>query len=220
MEVWVEARSPRMPASPRARRNDVPERLEAFPRRLDGRAFRFRDVNGFLLQLEMRNVTRTVGENVLRRDPQQRLRAGNLRNGDIIEGDFSTAVDTKPPPLFAGADEEEPDMGIDAQIAEAAKHAVAVVIGKRQLILGDDLHESRRSALERTVGATLAVRRCKEEERRAFDEAFVVVAESRPMGVLDEPIGERAAAETLLQFTLPRMVHVVPPESALDFTRG
>src|SRR5579871_2523216 len=204
------ARTPQ--SSPRAGRDHVPERIEALPGRLDGRASGLRNVHRLFLDLEMRDVARTVREDVLGRYADERLCAGNIVKFGVVKDHFGAAVDAEPPAFLANADEQKSDMSIDAQVTETAEHAVAVVIGKGELIRRHDLDETRRSAFERTVGTSLVVRRRKEKEGHAFDEVSVVVAELRAMRMLDKPVGQRATPEPVLQFPLPRVIHGITPE--------
>ena len=97
-------------------------------------------------------------------------------------------------------------MRVDRDIAEALEHAVAVVIGKHQLVRCRDAHEAGRAALVRTVRSPLGVGGREEKERAAFDEALVVLGEFDPRQFV-EPVGDFPALEFVLQPPVAFMVH-------------
>src|SRR5580704_13125007 len=207
-------------ASTISRRHDVLEYLEAFPGGLDGRASLARHIDGFLHHRELRNIARTVGKNVPGGYAHQRLRAGHVRHRRTVERQFGAPVDAQSAALFAHAHEEQADMRIDAEIAETLEHAVAVVIGKYQLIRRNDAHKSRRTALEGTIRPPFGIGGCKKEERSACDECLVIIRELGAMRFFDETVGERAAAETILQRTISRMIHERVPSGSGDPSAG
>src|ERR1043165_4663900 len=126
----------------------------------------------------MRNVVRTVWEDVCRGYAHQNLSPGHPGKQRIVEAEFGAAVHAQPTGLLSQADEEEADLRIDAQIAQALEHPIAVVIGKNQKIGRGNPHESRFAALEGAVRPTLRVGRRDEEERRALDQILVRIGEA------------------------------------------
>src|SRR5262249_1703608 len=135
-----------------ARWHDVLECIKALPGRFDARFARERYVFRWLLQLEVGNVPRAIGKDRLSRHADNQLSPGDLVHQRIVAFDTGDAVDTQPLSLAVHRDEQQPDMRIDADIAEALEHAVAVVIGKRELRWRGNPDEPRRAALERAIG--------------------------------------------------------------------
>ena len=92
-------------------------------------------------------------------------------------------------------DEQQADVGIDHDVAEALEHAVAVVVGECEFGRAGDGHEARHAALERAIG--LADRRGsgEEEEFERLDEGLVVFREFGVAEALFETIGQRSRTE-------------------------
>ena len=112
-----------------------------------------------------------------------------------------------------------PTLRIDEQVAEALEHAVAVVVGKRQLAGARHAHETRRAALERAVGPAFGVGGGDEEIDGGFDEGPVVGREGGAGEAL-QAIGDAAAVELVLQSAIAWMIegavgHRPPPRCAL-----
>ena len=104
-------------------------------------------------------------------------------------------------------DEQQADVGVDQHVAEALEHAVAVVVGKRQLVGRGDAHEARRSALERAVGPPFRVGGREEEIDGALDERLVVGGEGCARQLLLQPVGDAAAVERVLQPAVAVVIH-------------
>ncbi len=104
-------------------------------------------------------------------------------------------------------DEQQTDIGIDDDVAEALEHAVSVIVGECDLGRPGDAHKARRAALERAIGPALGVRRRQEEIRQAFDVLLVVGREFLAHQLLFQPIGNPAAVELILQLPVTFVVH-------------
>src|SRR6267378_3154450 len=79
------------------------------------------------------------------------------------------------------------------------QRAVAVVARERELRFAGHAYEAGRPALVRAVGPPLAVGSGEEEQRAAFDERAVLVAEGLALQFLLESVGEAARVEAVLQ---------------------
>src|SRR5262245_59832511 len=104
-------------------------------------------------------------------------------------------------------DEQQANMRVHNQIAEALEHAVAVVIGKRQLRGIGNAHESRHAALERAIGPPTSVGSRQEKIGGAFDESLVVCTECVSGELFFEPVRNASTIETVLQLTISVVEH-------------
>ena len=102
------------------------------------------------------------------------------------------AVDAQPARLLVHVDEQQADVGIDQQVAQALEHAVAVVVGEGQLVRRRHAHEAGRAALEGAVRAPIGVGCGEEEIDCALDEGLVVGGEGRARRA-SAPAGRRCA---------------------------
>src|SRR6185503_7401873 len=104
------------------------------------------------------------------------LGAGQLREERIV-------LVHRGPPVHAEAlrtlevDEEQADLRVDEEIAEALEHAVAVVARKRQRLRIHHADKAGPAALVRAVRAALRVGGGEEEHGPRLDEGPVRVAE-------------------------------------------
>src|SRR5687768_12932846 len=124
-------------------------RLVARPRRID---------RG-LDKLETVDVARTVRENRLRLHPDDELRALEF-GAHILEP--RRAVHPEAPRLLE-IEEEQADIRIDPDIAQAAEHAVAVVAWERQLVRRGNAHKTRQAALVGALRPAVLIRRGEEK---------------------------------------------------------
>ena len=183
------------------------EQVEALPRRLDRIAAGLRHIDRRLDQLHLRDIARAVRENRARLHAHDHLRADGLRQQRVLARHRRATVDAQPPRALVQIDEQQPDVRIDQQIAEALEHAVAVVIGKRQFGVRRHAHKARRAALERAVRPAFGVGGGDEEIDRAFDERLVVGGERRARQLLLQAIGDAAAVELILQAAIAVVIH-------------
>src|SRR5262245_45189034 len=98
-------------------------------------------------------------------------------------------------------------MRVSADVAEALEHAVAVVVGKDEEVGRNDAGKARRAALERAIGVAVRGRSGEEEKRAALDEGLVAIGEAIAAELLVEPVGQRAAAELILQRAIAVVEH-------------
>jgi hypothetical protein len=84
------------------------------------------------------------------------LRADGLGQQRIAVAHAGAAVDAQAFRLVVHGDEQQADIGIDDDVAEALEHAVAVIVGKCDLGRAGDAHKARRAALERAIGPASA----------------------------------------------------------------
>src|ERR1043166_7670862 len=161
----------------------------------------------------MRNVARTVWEDVDRSHAHQNLAAGHPGKQRIVEAEFGAAVYPQSTRLLSKADEQEADLGIDAQIAQALEHSIAVVIRKNQKVGRGNAHKSRRAAYERAIRPAFGIGRRDEEERHAFDEILVRIGEAIAAKLLVKPVCQGTALETVLKLPVALVIHLAAPRS-------
>ena len=150
-----------------------------------------RRVDRRLDQLQRRDVARAIGKDRARRDAHDQLRAdGRRAAADRRARTAAVPLTRSRFGLPCMAMNSRPTFGLTSEIAEALEHAVAVVVGKRQLARPGHAHEARHAALERAVRPALRVGGREEEIDRAFDERLVVGGE-RGAGRASPPAGRR-----------------------------
>src|SRR5882672_9277550 len=144
------------------------------------------------------DVARAVGKDARGAHAHHDLRADEAGTQRVVVGDRGAPVYAQSVgPLEV--DEQERHRRADKEIAEAAEHAVAVVARERELRFAGHAYEAGRPALVRAVGPPLAVDSGEEEQRAAFDERAVLVAEGLALQFLLESVGEAARVEAVLQ---------------------
>src|SRR5262245_44268747 len=115
-------------------------------------------------------------------------------------------------------DEQQANMRVHNHITEALEHAVAVVVGERQLRGVGNAHESRHATLKRAIGPPLRIGGRQEKMGCAFDESLVVFTERSSGKLFFEAVGNASAIETVLQLTISLVEHdahgVAPSSSA------
>ena len=154
-----------------------------------------------------RNIARTVRKDRARGHANDQLRADCLRQQRIVVAHPGAAVDPQAARLVVHRDEQQPDIGIGDDVAEALEHAVAVIVGERDLGRPGDAHKARRTALERAIGPAFGVRRRQEEIRQAFDELLVVSRKFLAHQLLFQPVRNPAAVEPILQLPVAFVIH-------------
>ena len=108
---------------------------EALPGRLDRVLAGPGHVLGGLGQLQLGDVARAIGEDGARLDAHDQLRPDRVAPAAGPRARPSRrAVDAQAPRLLVHVDEQQADVGIDEQIAQALEHAVAVVVREGQLV--------------------------------------------------------------------------------------
>ena len=146
-----------------------------------------------------------------RPDAHQKLAAREVRQQRILESQLRGPRDAQTFRLLAHRDEQQPDMRIAPDVAQALEHAVAVIVGIDQEIGGYDPREPGRSALERAIGPPFGVRGGQEEEGQALDKRLVAVRERRAMGLFQQAVGQRDAAKAALKLAVSFVVHRIHP---------
>ena len=152
------------------------------------------------------DIARAVRKDRLGAHAHDELGSGELREERIV-------LVHRGPPVHPEAlrtlevDEEQADLRVDEEIAEALEHAVAVVAGKRQRLRIHHADEAGPPALVRAVRAALRVGGGEEEHGPGLDEGPVGVGEDAVDDLLDHPIGEPARVEALLEPSRSVMVH-------------
>src|SRR4051794_21529129 len=125
------------------------EQVESLPGGLDRIAATLRRINRRLDELHLRNIARAVWKDRTRLHTHDQLRADGLGEQRIVAAYRGAAIQAQPPWPLMQVDEQQPDMRVDQEIAEALEHPVAVIVGKRDLAVAGDAHESGRPTLER-----------------------------------------------------------------------
>ena len=185
----------------------VLEGIKALPGRLRRLAFRLRRVDRWRNHLHGRDIARAIGKDGAGLDPHDELCADGLAKQRIAVAHPRAAVDAQPLRFVGHGDEQEPDIRIDQQVAQALEHAVAVIVGKSQLAGSRHPHETRHAGLERAIRPALRVGSGDEEKGGALDEGLVVVGERGARQLFFQPVGDPPALEAILQVPVAVMVH-------------
>lgn len=120
--------------------------------------------------------------------------------------DRGHAIDPQAPRLVE-THEQQPDLRVHRDVAEALEHAVAVVVREGELVGRSHPHKAGEAALEGAVWAAVGVGGGEEEEEAgALDEGPVGVGERGAREMLFFAIGDAAAAEGVLQAPAAFMV--------------
>src|SRR5260370_19899110 len=138
-------------ASRRAWRNNVVERIEAFPRRFDGSDTRTRNINRGLGERHGGNIARAIWKNHPHVDADDQLRTDRPGKQRIITVNPCAAVDAQSLRAAVHGNEQKPDMRIDRYVAEALEPPVAVIIRKCKFGRTGHANASSRAALEWTI---------------------------------------------------------------------
>ena len=184
----------------------VLEAVEGLPGRLRRLALRLRRVDRRAGHLHVRDIARAIGEDGARLHAHDQLRADGLAEQRIVLAHRRAAVDAQPLGLVVQRDEQQADMRVHDDVAEALEHAVAVVVGEGQFAIAGQAHEAGHAALERAVRPALGVRGGEEEIGRAFDEGLVVGAEGRARQSFLQPVGNAPAVEAVLKLPVAVVV--------------
>src|SRR5688572_11292976 len=166
---------------------------------------RARSVDRVLDQLHGVNVARTVGEDPLDLDPHDALGARILLEKRIVQvqtGHTIQAQARRPLEVY----EQESDVWVDCDVAEASEHAVPVVVGEGERALVDNANEPGQPALIRALWPPFLVSRGKKEHGRRADEGAITLSERRAGIDLLQTVSDSPAIEVILQ--LPRAVVV------------
>src|ERR1700682_3579470 len=131
-----------------ARRDNVPERIKTFPCRFDGNDTRTWNINRGLGERHCGNIARAIWKDHVHFDADDHLRADRPGEQRIITIDPCAAVDAQSLRTAVHGNEQQPDMRVDREVAEALEHAIAVVIRKCKLGRSGDANETRRAAFE------------------------------------------------------------------------
>src|SRR5262245_53776922 len=162
---------------------DVLYERHRFPGRIGRPVSLARHIDRWFLKRQLRNVARTVREDVLRGDAYQALRTRQTHDGLGRLIDLRVPVDPKPASVveqFAiQAHDEKPDARVAYNVTKTAIHSVAVVVGPGNNVFAYDSHESGRSSLEGAIDALGSGCR-QEEEGRALDAPSIFVIEGGP----------------------------------------
>ena len=105
-------------------------------------------------------------------------------------------------------DEQQADLGVHEDVAEAAEHPVAVVARERERAVVDDPDEAGHAALVRAVRPPVGVGGGEEEHGGALDDLAVAVRERVVHRDLFEPVGDPPAVEARLHLAGAVVVHV------------
>jgi hypothetical protein len=111
-------------------RDDILERVEAFPRGFDRSDAPSWNINGLLGERQRWNVARAIWKNHVYFDADNQLRSGRLGEQWIITINPGVAVDTQSFRTAMHCNEQKSDMRIDGKVAKTLEHAIAVVIWK------------------------------------------------------------------------------------------
>ena len=104
--------------------------IEILPHGLRWFAARPRRVDRSVDQLHRRNVTRTIWKDRSRGYTDDKLRADGPREERIFATDRCRSIDAQALRFSMHGDEQHSDFRIYQNIAQAFKHAVAVVVGE------------------------------------------------------------------------------------------
>src|SRR3990172_107139 len=116
-------------------------------------------------------------------------------------------------PVYAKAlwalkvDKQHPDVRVHHEIAETLEHAVAIVARKRKRLRVQYPDKSRQAPLVGAIGPPLCVGRGEEEQRPALDERAILIGEGGSCQDLDQPVGELARGEPILQPPRAIVIH-------------
>src|SRR3954471_18402501 len=195
----LECRLPRMDA--------VLEVRKALPRRLRRVLSADRHIDRRFDRAHRWNIARAVRKDRARGHTNDELCTDGLGQQRIVVTHAGASIAPQPPWLVMHRDEQQADIGIRDDVAEALEHAVAVIVRECDLGRPGDAHKARRPALERAIGPALGVRRRQEEIRQAFDELLVVRRKFLAHQFLSQPIGNPAAVEPVLQLPVTFVIH-------------
>ena len=120
------------------RRQHVAGPVGALPLRHGGLLGRRAGRTRALDDLHAVDVARAVREDLGAPDADDELRAGEAAEQRVVGSTLGDAVEAQAPrPPAVEVDEEQPDVRVDAQVADRQVHAVAVVVGERDGVLVD-----------------------------------------------------------------------------------
>src|SRR5258705_5445765 len=152
------------------------------------------------------DIARAVRKDRLDAHAHDELGAGELREERIVLVHRGSPVDAEALRALE-VDEEQADLRVDEEIAEALEHAVAIVARKRQRLRTHHADEAGPPDLVRALRAAFRVGGGEEEHGPRLDEGPVGVAEDAVHDLLDHPIGEPARLEAVLEPSRSVMVH-------------
>ena len=140
-------------------------------------------------------------------DPHDQLRADRLLQQRVGIADAGAAVDAQPLRLVVQGDEQQADIAVDHNVAEALEHAVAVIVGNASSEAPVTRTKPGMPPLNEQSGVALRIGGGEKEIGGALDEGLVVGGERRARQFFFQPVGNAPAVEAVLQLPVAVVIH-------------